>query len=98
MSTTSSVRIEATNSHVLAWCGTHTDPRRKKIIKRLEGKQQGQGTLTTAEGDKYNGSWKAGKFDGLGTYTWVAAGKSYEGLWNRSTWRIVVTLVVKLFV
>ncbi len=37
-----------------------------------------QGTLTFANGEKYVGQFKDGKFDGQGTYTW-AGGDKYVG-------------------
>jgi hypothetical protein len=42
------------------------------------GKRNGQGTYTYAEGDKYVGEYKDGKQHGQGTYTWVS-GSKYVG-------------------
>ena len=43
-----------------------------------DGKYDGQGTLTLADGRKYVGQFKDGKFDGQGTYTWPS-GNKYVG-------------------
>ena len=48
----------------------------------IEGNcQNGQGTITTPDGDKYVGEWKNGLKHGQGTYIY-ADGRKYEGEWN----------------
>ena len=50
------------------------------------GKRNGQGTLTWADGDRYVGEYKDNKKNGLGTYTWGKdsewAGEEYVGEWK----------------
>ncbi len=47
----------------------------------LNGKFNGQGTLTSENGDKYVGGWKDNKRHGLGTYMF-ANGNKYVGEWK----------------
>ena len=37
-----------------------------------DGKRDGQGTCTFANGDKYDGEWKSGQLHGQGTYTFAS--------------------------
>ena len=46
-----------------------------------DGKQQGTGTLTTADGTSYQGEWKNGEPDGRGTMR-DASGQSVTGNWK----------------
>ncbi len=48
-----------------------------------QGKLQGQGTETHANGDKYVGEFKDGKRHGQGTYTF-ADGRQYVGQWQNN--------------
>ncbi len=43
--------------------------------------ENGQGTMTYADGGTYVGQWKDGKYHGQGTYT-VADGEKYVGEWK----------------
>lgn len=43
----------------------------------------GRGTKTCANGDKYEGNWRAGQFEGYGTLT-CANGDEFEGEWGDS--------------
>ena len=43
--------------------------------------ENGQGTITWANGDKYEGEWKDGKKHGKGTET-CSNGDKYEGDWK----------------
>ena len=42
----------------------------------------GYGTYTLANGDKYVGEWKEGKYHGQGTYTF-ADGEVDKGIWKK---------------
>jgi hypothetical protein len=44
-----------------------------------DGKKNGQGTATFANGDKYVGEYKDGKFNGEGTYTYDNGNSKYVG-------------------
>jgi len=50
-----------------------------KYVGKIEnGKPNGQGTLTSPDGDKYEGEWKNGKRNGQGTMT-LSDGRKYVG-------------------
>ena len=46
------------------------------------GKADGVGTFTWADGRKYEGSWEAGRRKGLGAFHWPASGSYYKGEWK----------------
>ena len=46
-----------------------------------DGKPNGQGSYTYADGSTYAGEWKDGKRNGQGTYT-GADGTTYTGEWK----------------
>ena len=48
-----------------------------------KGKIEGKGLMTWPNGDRYDGMWKKGVFEGEGTYTWAAQGYSYTGQWSK---------------
>jgi len=48
-----------------------------------DGKQNGQGTLTSSDGTKYVGEWKDGVFHGQGTLT-SQDGRKEVGLWREN--------------
>lgn len=47
----------------------------------VEGNRIGLGTLTSPDGDKYDGMWENDVFHGQGTYAW-ADGSKYTGEWK----------------
>ena len=47
------------------------------------GNQHGYGVYIWANGEKYEGNWKDGKFDGYGVY-FYASGSRYEGKIGRA--------------
>lgn len=47
----------------------------------VDGRINGFGTLTYADGDRYIGQWVDGKMNGQGTYIY-ADGDKYEGEWK----------------
>jgi len=49
----------------------------------MDGKPNGQGTLTFSDGRKYTGNWKDGEIHGQGKMT-VPNGSEYEGEWKDS--------------
>ena len=51
---------------------------RKYVGNWIDGKQNGQGTLTYPDGENYVGSWKDGKKNGQGTHTHFD-GRKYVG-------------------
>ena len=51
-----------------------------EIPLNIYGKFQGEGRLTSADGDAYEGDWKDGKRDGEGSFNYVN-GDSYSGNW-----------------
>ena len=54
-----------------------------KYVGEIENEEpNGQGTLTSAYGEKYVGEWKEGKLHGQGTYTWSDFGVKYDGGWK----------------
>ena len=48
----------------------------------VNGKPNGQGTITYPDGRKYVGEWKNGTWNGQGTYTFKD-GFGYEGEWKK---------------
>ena len=58
--------------------GSWTASNGKYVGEWKDGKYNGQGTYTYADGEKYVGEWKDGKRNGQGTYTW-ADGEKYVG-------------------
>lgn len=46
------------------------------------GLPHGSGTYTWANGNKYSGSWKKGKRDGIGTYYSASNGEEVKGIWK----------------
>ena len=59
-------------------CGGSLD--KELTSKMLEDGYTGQGTYTSADGDKWVGEWKDGKAHGQGTLTY-AKGEKYLGEW-----------------
>ena len=59
-------------------CGDSLD--KELTSKMLEDGYTGQGTYTSADGDKWVGEWKDGKAHGQGTLTY-AKGEKYLGEW-----------------
>ena len=57
----------------------------KYVGKFKDGKEHGQGTWTSTEGEKYVGKFKDGKKHGQGTYTWSDGMKV---CWGIQGWRI----------
>ena len=54
-----------------------------QLSECIEGDcNNGYGTYTWADGDKYVGEWKDGKQNGQGTYTW-ADGRIKKGIWKK---------------
>ena len=51
------------------------------IGKYLDGKINGQGTISYSNGDKYVGEFKNGKRNGLGTFTSANGLFVQEGIW-----------------
>ena len=41
----------------------------------------GEGTITFANGDKYDGQWKDDKMHGEGTFTWTNGTVEHQGEW-----------------
>ncbi len=68
--------FELFNKKIVSWKFSGNDCTAKPE-KKLE-KKNGQGTETSADGKKYVGQFKDGKFDGQGTYT-TPAGIKYVG-------------------
>jgi len=77
---------------VMVWCRPCTTlqacgPKQKVKKKGVKGEciegdcQNGQGTMTWANGEKYQGHWKNGEPDGQGTHTY-ASGNKYQGGWK----------------
>ena len=56
-------------------------PGDKYAAEIIEGKKDGQGTVTFSNGDTYIGEFKNGSFHGQGTLH-VAGGEKYEGGWK----------------
>lgn len=48
---------------------------------RREGRMEGRGTYTDANGNRYEGEWRDGRRHGRGTQTWPN-GSRYEGEWR----------------
>lgn len=48
-------------------------------------KYSGLGSLTAANGDRYDGVWVNGQRQGRGTQRYVKAGERYQGIWMRDT-------------
>ena len=46
----------------------------------MDDLREGKGTYKSADGDSYNGLWRADKMNGHGTYTWADGGQ-YTGQW-----------------
>ena len=53
----------------------------KYVWKIENGKPNGHGTLTSPDGDKYEGEWKDGEKHGQGTTTY-SDGSEYAGGWK----------------
>ena len=71
---TNSGQIAATWEILQIWGGTY-------IGDVVDGRANGQGTLTWTNGSKYVGEYKDGKYYGRGTFTW-SNGRKYVGEWK----------------
>ncbi len=50
--------------------------------RNSDGKPNGQGTATYADGGTYTGKWKDGQFHGQGTLTLADGTVAYSGQWK----------------
>jgi len=48
----------------------------------IASQRHGKGTMSMANGDVYQGEWRAGLKHGPGTYFYEATQKRYDGVWN----------------
>ena len=46
-----------------------------------DGIRHGEGTITFANGDEYDGQWKDDKMHGEGTFTWTNGTVEHQGEW-----------------
>lgn len=63
------------------WKSSTISDRSKYSGQWKDGRFEGQGTYSWADGDKYTGEWEDDLFEGQGTYTW-ANGDKYAGEWQ----------------
>ena len=76
------VLFERNENGILVWSENGDEDYRVKYVGDIENlKPNGQGIITSANGDKYVGEFKDGKKHGQGTFT-SPDGYSYTGRWN----------------
>ena len=63
--------------------GCVAKPKGVYVGEKKDGERHGQGTVTYADGKKYEGQFSKGRKHGEGTQTW-SDGRKYVGEWKKS--------------